>query len=142
MHSLERSTPNPAPGDPHPVLLLPIVAPPDTCPPAPDGTFCFVAEKVIGLEPLAPGAATVPLLAVAGGLTLVTPPVGAAGLPGEAPSAPLLVVLVEPNGSIGSGGLPRLGLPVPGTLSEKLSGIVTIAPGLLVGVLADPIAWP
>jgi hypothetical protein len=45
-------------------------------------------------------------------------------LPGETPSAPMLVVLVGPNGSIvrGSGGLPR--------------------PGLLVGVLADPIAWP
>lgn len=63
-------------------------------------------------------------LAVAGGFTLVTPTVGAAGLPGETPSAPMLVVLVGPNGSIvrGSGGLPR--------------------PGLLVGVLADPIAWP
>jgi hypothetical protein len=132
MHSLERSTPNPAPGDPHPVLLLPIVAPPDTCPPAPDWTCC----------PLAPGAAMVLPLAVAGGFTLVTPTVGAAGLPGETPSAPMLVVLVGENDVRGSGGLPRPGLPVPGTLSEKLSGIVTIAPGLLVGVLADPIAWP
>lgn len=82
-------------------------------------------------------------LAVSGGFTLVTPTVGAAGLPGDTPTAPMLVVLVELNGSIvrGSGGLPRPGLPVPGTLS----GIVTIDPGdpgLLVGVLADPIAWP